>query len=365
MSPRVNAWIVIPVFNERATVGRVVTAARSYAPVIVVDDGSTDDSAAQARAAGAEVIQHPRRLGKGQALRAGLTVARGRGASHVVTLDGDGQHAPEDVPVLLAVAAREPAALVVGGRLDGAGLPVDRLNAIRVAGFFVNWASGLRVRDTQSGFRVYPTGLFDAVRTRRGGFVFETEVLIAAAAAGVVVREVPVTVIPRAGRRSRFHPIADGLAIGGYLGGRGLVRWGRELWAAAGEVAAIFGRERRRLRHREMFEAASCGANIAAVGTAVWGVAARHAVNRMAAWWRHPRCRRAAVAAGATLALPVLLVVALLQALVGWMLPDLVTPLVRRVYDQAYLDVTASDVGRAPLPDHSKSDAQVASPRLS
>ena len=184
-APRLNALIVIPVFNEAATIGEVVARARAHAPVLVVDDGSRDGSETTARAAGAEVIRHRRRLGKGQAIRTGIAAARSRGSSVIVTMDGDGQHDPGDLGTMLDATRRSPRTIVVGGRLgDARGLPPERLNAIRVAGFFVKWASGLALEDTQSGFRAYPLEMFEELPVRRGGFVFETEVLIAAAMRG-------------------------------------------------------------------------------------------------------------------------------------------------------------------------------------
>ena len=301
--------VVVPVFNEAETIGEVVAAARAHAPVLVVDDGSDDESAAAARAAGAEVLRHPRRLGKGQAIRTGVAAARRRRASVVVTLDGDGQHDPGDLTAVLGAARGAPRAIVVGSRLAEAGvLPPDRLNAIRVAGFFVNWASGLKLEDTQSGYRAYPVTLFDEVELRHGGFVLETEVLIAAAGRGWQVREVPVQAIPRARRRSRFRPLGDGAAIGAYLAGRVVARWAREA-AAAGRAVVIGG--------SNLHRAAGAGP---------------------ADWWRHPDRRRAAAAAGATLAAPALLALLALQALVPRWLPDVVTPLVRRLCSQARLD---------------------------
>src|SRR5262249_59906630 len=126
------------------------------APVLVVDDGSRDGSGAAAAEAGAEVVRHPRRLGKGQALRTGLAAARRRGATHVVTLDGDGQHDPRDVVALMAAARRAPGAIILGSRVaddrTSVGVSRGRLNAIHVAGFFINWVGGLRLHDSQSGF---------------------------------------------------------------------------------------------------------------------------------------------------------------------------------------------------------------------
>src|SRR5207249_4116089 len=185
-----------------AEVGRVYTSANGDGPReewerALVDDGSRDGSADVARRAGADVIRHPRRLGKGEAIRTGVAAAQARGASIVVTLDGDGQHSPAELGALLDAARAMPRAIVVGVRRgECGGLPPDRLNAMRVAGFFVNWACGLRLDDTQSGFRAYPIELFDHVQPRHGGFVFETEVLVAGVARGWPVHEVPVTAIP-------------------------------------------------------------------------------------------------------------------------------------------------------------------------
>ncbi len=341
--------IVVPIFNEAATIGAIAAAASRHAPVLVVDDGSADAGAAIARAGGADVLRHPRRLGKGQALRTGFAAARRRGATHVITLDGDGQHAPADVPRLLAAAREMPDSLVIGGRLTaGAVVDVARLNAIRVAGFFVNWASGLRVDDTQSGFRVYPLAVLDRLAVRRGGFVFETEVLVAAVAAGVHVVEVPIGDCPRGACRSRFRPVMDGVAIGAYLSGPVLRRWATEAGAGLAEVAAVFDRGRLRARHAAMLQAGAAFAGSPAWGAAVGASALGRARARVRGWWGHPRRRRAAAVAAATLVSPVLLALASARALGGPMVPDAVSPLVRRFYDQARL---ASDGGPGPAPE--------------
>lgn len=339
-------WIIVPIFDEAPTIEDVVRGARGHGPVLVVDDGSTDDGAARARAAGAEVVRHRRRLGKGQALRTGFAAARQRGASHVVTLDGDGQHAPADLPTLLTAAARTPSALVIGGRLGARPtvLLADHVNAIRIASFFVDWVTGLRLADTQSGFRVYPLSVCDQMRSRHGGFVFETEILVLAAAAGVSVIELPVTPIPRAARRSRFRPIVDGTAIGRYLAARTLERWAAELRVAAAEVIALFERERLRARHAEMLEAgARCGDSVAAWGTALTGVGVRRANARLQTWWNHPRLRRAAGAAWGTLLAPALLAVLFAQSL--GLFPDRLMTLVAFLYDQDRLHSAPAATG--------------------
>jgi hypothetical protein len=339
----VTPLLLIPAHDERATVGAVVTGARRHGHVVVVDDGSADDTGAVARAAGAEVLRHARRLGKAQALRTGIVAARARGASHVVTLDADGQHDPDDVPALLAAAA--PRTIVVGGRLgDAEAMAPERLDAIKVAGFFACWASGLRVHDTQSGFRLYPLAVFDAVPTYRGGFVFETEILLEAAARGWVVREVPVRALPRAASRSRFRPVGDGVAIGAFVARRALARFGSEAAAGFAAVASLVETDRRRHRHLAILEAAAPYGGGLAWGPAIGAAALQRLSALVSGWWRHPRPRRAAAAATATLALPVVLPLLLAQGLAGRRLSTTTAALVSAVYARERLD---SDGGTA------------------
>jgi Glycosyl transferase family 2 len=329
-----SVLIVIPVLDEARTVGRVVEAARAYGPVLVVDDGSHDGSGVVAAAAGAEVLRHPRPLGKAQALFTGVAAARRRGVRRIVTLDGDGQHDPAVIPALLAAAERAERAIVVGNRLQGRGtLPVMRRNAIRVASFFAGWTCGHPVSDSQSGFRVYPLALFDEVRTRHGGFVFETEILLAAAARGWTIEEVGVPALPRTVARSHFRPIRDGVAIGSFLAARVLARWAAEARAVAGEVLGVFDAERMLVRHAEMLETASRYTDSPARWTAAVGaVALRRAGARVATVCDGVRRRGTPAAALATLAAPLTLPLLLVQALTGDRRPDVVTPLVDAVY---------------------------------
>jgi Glycosyl transferase family 2 len=312
--------IVVPVYNEMLAIASVVTGASLYAPVIVVDDGSSDGSGLAGVRAGAKVVRHAERRGKAAALRTGIAVARALGASAVVTMDGDGQHAPGDLPVLLGAARETPEQIIVGNRLtDTACFPRARLNAMVVAGFFVEWVTELGVRDTQSGFRVYPMALLEEVGVCRGGFVFETEVLIAAARHGWRVREVAVTAIPSARRRSRFRPVRDGVAIGAYLAGQVVARWVQEI---------AF----------DLHDHEGAGLNAS-------------------------RRRRAKAAAAATVSAPVVLAAVLLQTGLGPLGFDLVSPLVRRLYSPELVSPAippaASRVAIANL------DASLATSRLS
>jgi hypothetical protein len=131
-----------------------------------------------------------------------------------ITLDGVGQHRPEDIPRLLEVHRQQPAALVVGARLhEGGNFPADRYFANRFANFWIAWAAGQHIEDSQSGFRLYPAALLSALPQRLGraaGFVFESEVLIEAGQRGARLAWVPIPAIyePR-GRRSHFRPVVD------------------------------------------------------------------------------------------------------------------------------------------------------------
>jgi glycosyltransferase involved in cell wall biosynthesis len=338
--------IVIPVFNEASTIGPLVARARRHGAVVVVDDGSTDDSGAAAAEAGADVIRLPRQRGKGEALRRGFDVALARGAERVVTLDGDGQHDPDEIPRLLEVATEHPTAFVIGGRL-GVGatedpaepgyrvIPTARLNAMRVAGFFIDWLSGHALRDTQSGFRVYPQALLVAARPRRGGFVLETEMLLRAAALGLPLVETPITAVYHRARRSRFRPLRDGFAVGCYLTGHGLRRWAHDTALVIKRVVGVMGAERRVPRHREL-AAATAGHRDSpgGFGLAVAAFVISRTADTWQRWWIDARVIQMREAGIATAALPALAGLAVAQVVLGQAGLDPLTPFIHRVYAQ-------------------------------
>ncbi|MBK1669709.1 hypothetical protein CKO28_16845 [Rhodovibrio sodomensis] len=208
---------LIPAYNEAETVGDLIRRVRAQLPdVIVVDDGSTDATAAQARRLDVRLVRHAVNAGKGTSLIDGLRAAREAGFDAAVTLDADGQHRARDIPRLLRVAGADT--LVLGSRVhDTAQMPWARRIANRIAGFFISWAAGQRIGDTQCGLRVYPTGLVDTLglQGRRHGFVFESEVVIEAARQGWRIVEVAVPAVypKRAPRHSYYRPMVDTAAI--------------------------------------------------------------------------------------------------------------------------------------------------------
>jgi glycosyltransferase involved in cell wall biosynthesis len=209
---------VIPVYNHGRNLRSVVLAAlASGAPVIVVDDGSTDGTAqVLAEPTGAVVVRHERNQGKGAAILTGLRVAAAPplGARFAVTVDADGQHRPDDARSLLAAIASDTVpCLVLGSRaaMRGRAVPWSSRFGRGFSGFWV-WASGgPSVSDSQSGFRVYPVPETLLLPTRARRFQFEVEVLVHAHRAGIPIREVPVGVAydPPGGRVSHFHPWRD------------------------------------------------------------------------------------------------------------------------------------------------------------
>ena len=222
--------VVIPAYNEAATIRELAEAAlKVVTDVVIVDDGSTDSTAERLRDLPVALLRNERNCGKAASLWKGFQHALAQGAQFVVTLDGDGQHRPEDLPRLLNMAERSPQSIVIGARLhDRKNFPARRYYANQFARFWISWAAGYPIADTQSGFRVYPASLFEKV-TRRdvawNGFVFESEVLIAAGALGV--RSIAVAIpgiYPKQARPSHFRPVVDIARIVVMVAGRLLRR---------------------------------------------------------------------------------------------------------------------------------------------
>jgi glycosyltransferase involved in cell wall biosynthesis len=202
-------WTLIPAYNAEASIASVVrqaltitapatdapAAAPRPVPVLVVDDGSTDHTAAAAEAAGAVVLRHAGNRGKGAALQTGFAYALAHGAQAVLTLDADGQHDPAEAGALIAAHLADKESLVIGVRsFDPALMPRRSRIGNQISTFFISRFAGRPHRDTQSGYRIYPRRLLTApLRTRR--FDTETELVLWAAKLGVPLREVPIRTI--------------------------------------------------------------------------------------------------------------------------------------------------------------------------
>jgi glycosyltransferase involved in cell wall biosynthesis len=219
MHSRKNVAAVIPCLNEAASISRVLQSVRPFiSTIIVVDDGSSDDTARIARSAGAIVLRNAVPRGKGAALMIGWNEARRLGFAWALCLDGDGQHAAADIPNFLA--AMECAPLVIGNRMaNPVGMPWLRKNVNRWMSRRISKIAGRELPDTQCGFRLMNLDCWEELPTLATHFEIESDLLLAFLAAGFPVEFVPVQVIYKT-ERSKIRPFRD------------TIRWFRWLRAA-------------------------------------------------------------------------------------------------------------------------------------
>jgi glycosyltransferase involved in cell wall biosynthesis len=211
-----RVMVLIPAFNAAKSVGDVIRASKEFVrDVVVINDGSRDDTASVARAAGAEVVDHPQNRGKGAALKTGFARAIKNGYDVVVTLDADGQHLPREIPKFLKSREETKADLIIGGRshLFGEMLPRRRL-ANRFSAWSIAKASKTGITDSQSGFRLYSANLLRSVRLRTDGFDLESEVIVRAGVGGFKVLTIPIDLGFVDGiSTSHYKPLKDTLRI--------------------------------------------------------------------------------------------------------------------------------------------------------
>jgi glycosyltransferase involved in cell wall biosynthesis len=208
--------IVIPALNAEPSIGAVVRGCREQMPdVIVVNDGSTDGTAAAAQKAGALVLQHPVRRGTGGAMRTGFAWALAHGFDGVIGVDADGQHLPSEIPKLLRCRAESGADLIIGGRSH---LFAQMLPRRRMANRFSTWAiaklSHTDITDSQCGFRLYTARLLRGVTLRAEGFDMDSEVIVRAGLSGFKVAMTPIDMGFVDGiSTSHYRAVADTLRI--------------------------------------------------------------------------------------------------------------------------------------------------------
>jgi glycosyltransferase involved in cell wall biosynthesis len=201
--------VLVPAFNESTRISSVLAGVRAALPdaiILVVDDGSSDDTAEVARAAGARVARLPFNLGAGVAAQTGYKLAVREHYNCVVQIDADGQHEPADIPALLAVIARDEADVAIGSRFLGGGAYKTGLLRRLGMGLFrlLTWLlTGVHFSDVTSGFRAFSGDVAHFVATEWYPTDYaDADVLITLRRAGFRLREVPVRMYPRAGGRS-------------------------------------------------------------------------------------------------------------------------------------------------------------------
>lgn len=216
----------IPCFNEECFIGDVVSKAKKYVDqVIVLNDGSHDGTAEAAKAAGALVVHHEYNKGAGGATKSCFETAKANAADVLVTLDGDGQHNPDELRQVLAPILNGEADLVIGSRFlqptkstqqtqstQQTNMPRYRKFGIDVITWLFNMGSKVKVSDSQSCFRAHSRRLLDALNITENGFGFSVQVLIQARAKGFIIKEVPITCFYHS-EGSTMNPVSHGLGV--------------------------------------------------------------------------------------------------------------------------------------------------------
>jgi len=213
----IRTCIVLPTYNNGKTVGDVIKGVLAHSPdLIVVDDGSTDDTEKVLKEFPAVlVIEHDHNRGKGAAMMSGFAKARAIGFDRAITIDADGQHLADEIPLFIAAAEIDPRAIFVGSRKRIGRVAWTSRLANRVSDFWFWLESGASLPDTQCGFRSYPLELIHRLKLKKNHYDFEVEVLMKAAWMGAPLKPVPMTALylPPEQRVSHFRPVKDSLRI--------------------------------------------------------------------------------------------------------------------------------------------------------
>ncbi|OQY59833.1 MAG: glycosyl transferase family 2 [Desulfobacteraceae bacterium 4572_88] len=208
--------IVIPVFNHCRTLRDVVVRTLTvHDQIIVVDDGSTDGDVREILS-GLEVciLCHPENLGKGRAILTAAHKARELGMTHIITIDADGQHNPDDIRKFIPLLHEKADAIIVGTRnFEAADVPGPNRFGRSFSNFWFRLQTGKSLGDVQSGFRAYPVSVLENLKLNEPRYSFEVEVLVKAAWAGVAVLETAISVIYPPDRISHFHLFWDNVRL--------------------------------------------------------------------------------------------------------------------------------------------------------
>jgi glycosyltransferase involved in cell wall biosynthesis len=209
---RITVAAVIPAFLEEKHIADVVRRTLRQLPnVLVVDDGSTDQTAERARSAGADVIVHEQNRGKGESIKTGFRYWLDHGSTYVVILDGDGQHLPEEIGRFLTAASSGIGELLIGTRMNDVGeMPLVRRTVNRYMSRKISRACGQEIPDSQCGFRMVHRSIVPNLLGGTERFDYETEMLILASRAGCRIASVPISTV-YSDEVSSIHPIRDTL----------------------------------------------------------------------------------------------------------------------------------------------------------
>jgi len=192
-----STWIVVPAWNESTRLGDVLSGLiRVECSVVVVDDGSADDTAEVAKQAGVWVLKHLVNRGQGAALRTGIDFAMREGAERIITFDADGQHRTADLANLLKPIEELSADLVLGSRFlgDAPGIPVLRKYLLKLAVLFTRLTSGVQLTDAHNGLRAMTREAAEKIRFSEDGMAHASQIISIAARERLRIKEVPCTI---------------------------------------------------------------------------------------------------------------------------------------------------------------------------
>lgn len=209
-----NICIVIPTYNNAATIEHVVDGVLKYTPnIIVIDDGSTDDTLAVLRKFSTiDVIAYGKNQGKGWAIRKGFERALDLGFDYAITIDSDGQHYPDDLPVFIDGLKKNPGSVIIGSRnIAAEGMPAKNTFANKFSNFWFWAETNIKLPDTQSGFRLYPIKFYKSTKFFTRKYEFEIEILVRSAWSNIKIIPVPINVHypPKNERVTHFRPLPD------------------------------------------------------------------------------------------------------------------------------------------------------------
>lgn len=206
--------VLIPTYNNAGTIAQVIEDVKSYAPdIIVINDGSTDRTSDILKGINdIRVIEYDNNKGKGYALRLGIRKAQEMGYRYAITIDSDGQHYADDIPVFIERIEQVPDSLLIGARnLTADNMPTKNTFANKFSNFWYKVETGKSLSDTQSGYRLYPLNKLKNLHYITRRYEFEVEIIIRAAWRGINVENVPIKVYyaPAGERVSHFRPLQD------------------------------------------------------------------------------------------------------------------------------------------------------------
>jgi len=208
-----KSLIVIPAFNEEKNLGKLLERLSSIFPlknVLVVDDGSSDKTSLITRKAGSKSLRFPENQGKGSALRAGCDFAVKNGYEAVITMDADGQHDPGEIPEFLDNLTKLNTDLIIGTRKQNLSeMPYLRFLVNKTTSLVTSILAGVRINDSQSGYRLIKRSLIEKINLKTGRFQTETEMIIKAARAGFNIKEIPIKTIYFDKFKSYINPFVD------------------------------------------------------------------------------------------------------------------------------------------------------------